>query len=115
MDIAKESSDAFPPLKSCLGGINALIKHYDVGLSSDLQIPQAYATQEYKDVKDKLGDLIPWLEKLLVTFAKVNPNNDHDEAERRSELAKFASCRKLFVYPRLIPTIDCWETSKHER
>ena len=31
LDIAKESSDAFPPLKSCLGGINALIKHYDVG------------------------------------------------------------------------------------
>ena len=32
LDIAKESSDAFPPLKSCLGGINALIKHYDVSL-----------------------------------------------------------------------------------
>ena len=30
LDIAKESSDAFPPLKSCLGGINALIKHYEV-------------------------------------------------------------------------------------
>ena len=32
LDIAKESTDAFPPLKSCLGGINALIKHYDVRL-----------------------------------------------------------------------------------
>jgi len=32
LDIAKESSDAFPPLKACLGGINALIKHYDVRL-----------------------------------------------------------------------------------
>lgn len=30
LDIAKESSDWFPPLKSCLGGISALIKHYDV-------------------------------------------------------------------------------------
>ena len=30
LDIAKESADVFPPLKSCLGGINALIKHYDV-------------------------------------------------------------------------------------
>lgn len=30
LDIAKESSDAFPPLKSCLGFITALIKHYDV-------------------------------------------------------------------------------------
>src|SRR5258708_22358769 len=30
LDIANESSDAFPPLKSCLGGINALIKYYEV-------------------------------------------------------------------------------------
>lgn len=30
LDIAKESSDVFPPLKSCLGGISALIKHYEV-------------------------------------------------------------------------------------
>jgi len=31
LNIAKESADACPPLKSCLGGIEALIKHYDVG------------------------------------------------------------------------------------
>ena len=30
LDIAKESSDAFPPLKSALGGVSALIKHYEV-------------------------------------------------------------------------------------
>jgi hypothetical protein len=39
LDIAKESSDAFPPLKSCLGGINALIKHYDVRWSDNPSIP----------------------------------------------------------------------------
>jgi hypothetical protein len=39
LDIAKESSDVFPPLKGCLGGISALIKHYEVcrsKISSDL-------------------------------------------------------------------------------
>ena len=30
LDIAKESSDWFPPLKSALGGVTALIKHYEV-------------------------------------------------------------------------------------
>jgi len=30
LDIAKESSDWFPPLKSALGCVNALIKHYEV-------------------------------------------------------------------------------------
>ena len=34
LDIANESSDAFPPLKSCLGGINALIKYYEVRVCS---------------------------------------------------------------------------------
>ena len=30
LEIAKESSDWFPPLKSALGGVSALIKQYEV-------------------------------------------------------------------------------------
>jgi len=30
LDVAKESADWFPPLKSALGGVNALIKHCEV-------------------------------------------------------------------------------------
>ena len=30
LDIAKESSDWFPPLKAALGGVSALVKHYEV-------------------------------------------------------------------------------------
>ena len=30
LDISNESADAFPPLKSCLGCINALVKYYEV-------------------------------------------------------------------------------------
>jgi len=30
LDVAKESSDWFPPLKSALGGVNALVKHCEV-------------------------------------------------------------------------------------
>ena len=30
LDVAKESSDWFPPLKAALGGVAALIKHYEV-------------------------------------------------------------------------------------
>jgi len=30
LDVAKESADWFPPLKSALGGVSALIKHYEV-------------------------------------------------------------------------------------
>ena len=30
LDVSHESSEWFPPLKSCLGGINALVKHCEV-------------------------------------------------------------------------------------
>jgi len=53
-------------------------------------------------VKDKLEDLIPWLEKLLVTLAKVNPDDDRDEVERQSELARFVSCLILRVHSKPI-------------
>ena len=32
LDIMKESADWFPPLKSALGGVTALIKHYEVSV-----------------------------------------------------------------------------------
>ena len=31
LDIGKESSDWFPPLKSALGGVSVVIRHYEVG------------------------------------------------------------------------------------
>ena len=41
LDIAKESSDWFPPLKSALGGVSALIKHYEVSHFTSL-LPVIY-------------------------------------------------------------------------
>jgi len=40
-------------------------------------------------VKDKLNDLVPWLKKLQQSLAKVNPDDNREEVERRSQLAKF--------------------------
>ena len=31
LDVGKECSDWLPPLKSALGGVSAVIKHYEVG------------------------------------------------------------------------------------
>ena len=52
-------------------------------------------------MKDKLDDLIPWLEKLLQSLAKVNPDDDPEEVERRSQLARFISHLTCLAYPRL--------------
>ena len=64
-----------------------------MSLSNNPSGLQTNITQEYNDVKDKLADLAPWLERLLVTLAKVNPNDDSDEVERRSELTKSVAAR----------------------
>ena len=44
--------------------------------------------QECGDVKDKLDELIPWLTKLLESLAKVDGNEDQQEVERRTQLAR---------------------------
>jgi hypothetical protein len=44
--------------------------------------------QQSEDVKDKLEQLIPWLTKLLEGLAKVDPNDDQREIERRTQLAR---------------------------
>ena len=68
---------------------------------SSRSIPPANTTQEYNGVKDKLDDLIPWLEQLLVTLAKADPNNGREEAERRSQLERSVSHLELLVYHKL--------------
>ena len=55
------------------------------------------SSQECKDVKDKLEELIPWLTKLLEGLAKVDPNGDQQEAERRTELARFAQNQRYLT------------------
>jgi len=47
--------------------------------------------QQSEDVKDKLEQFIPWLTKLLESLAKVDPNGDQQEVERRSQLARLVS------------------------
>ena len=92
LDIAKESSDACPPLKSCLGGINALIKHYDVRSPRTISSPSLTDyPQEIRDVKDKLEDLTPWVIKLKDSLTKAYAKDDREEVERRGQLEKSVS------------------------
>jgi len=49
------------------------------------------SSQQIQDVKDKLADLAPWVTKLKDSLTKANAEDDHEEVERRAQLAKFAS------------------------
>ena len=55
-------------------------------------------------MKDKLNDLVPWLKKSQETLTRVNPDDDPEEIERRSHLARSAS--SLASLPRSQLTLD---------
>ena len=99
LDVAKESSDWFPPLKSCLGGITALVNHYDVRCIKRSWARLTDPPQQYNDVKDKLEELLPWLTKLREGLAKADGNEGQQEVERRARLARSAQ-NQCLSFPR---------------
>jgi hypothetical protein len=48
-------------------------------------------SQQSKDVKEKLEELIPWLTKLKDGVTTPSADNNHEEAERREQLTQFVS------------------------
>ena len=56
-----------------------------------LKNPLTYPSQGCKDVEDKLGDLVLWLTKLKNSVTTASADGNHEEAERRKELARFLS------------------------
>ncbi|KAF9642509.1 hypothetical protein BDM02DRAFT_3176724 [Thelephora ganbajun] len=70
LDIAKESAGWFPPLEPALGGVIALIKRYE----------------QFEDVKDKIKDLKPQLDRFKQTITTTPIEGDPGETERRKEL-----------------------------
>ena len=64
LDVAKESADWFPPLKSALDGVNALIKHFEVSIGR-VDVVQSWhgLPQQFEDVEEKVEELLPQLDR----------------------------------------------------
>jgi hypothetical protein len=89
LDIAKESSDWFPPLKSALGGVGALIKHYEVWVEWVTIAHNLHErSQEFDDVREKLEGLKPQLDRLKQNITTTKIDKDPEETRRREELAR---------------------------
>lgn len=98
LDISKESSDWLPPLKSALGGMSALIKHCEVFVGWMFAAHDSHErSQQSEDVREKIEDLIPLLERLKQNVTATTVDGDQAEKQRRSELTRYA-CR-LFTLP----------------
>ncbi|KAF9645137.1 hypothetical protein BDM02DRAFT_3271911, partial [Thelephora ganbajun] len=70
LSITKDSADWFPPLKSALGGVTALIQYYE----------------QSEDVKDKIKDLKPQLDRFKQNIITTHVDGDPEETGRRREL-----------------------------
>jgi len=100
LDIAKESSDWLPPLKSALGGMNALIKHYEVLVRWMTAAHNLHERpQHFQDVREKISDLIPVLERFKQNITTATIDGDQAETQRRIELSRCA--RRLLNAPTL--------------
>ena len=91
LDIAKESSDWFGPLKSALGGVSALIKHYEVFVQSmAVACVLRERSQEFKDVEEKVEALTPHLRRFRRNADVAACDGDQEEENRRFELFRYA-------------------------
>jgi hypothetical protein len=90
LDIAKESADWFGPLKAVLGGVNALIKHYEVSVESTTFTHNSHrCSQEFEDVKEKIEELVPQLDTVKQTIAATIADEDPEETDRRMGLIRY--------------------------
>jgi len=114
LDIAKESSDWFPPLKSALGGVCALVKHYEVIIDWAVAVHDSCGRlQEFDDVKEKIEDLIPRLNMFKENAKAASVDGDQGEKDRRSALSGYA--HRLLTLPTPVDDLSaCWKKSRSD-
>ena len=90
LDIAKESSDWCGPLKSAFGGVSALVNHYEVPIERMAIGHNLHEhSQQFKDVREKIEDLIPHLNRFKQNASAAMANGDQAEKQRLSELSRY--------------------------
>ena len=88
-DVVKESSDVFPPLKSVVGGLTAILKHYDVRpASSASPMILMYYPQQATANRQAIEQLIPRVERLAESV-RANVSESETKEHKRRETLKW--------------------------
>lgn len=101
VEITKESSDMFPPLKTVVGAISVLIQNCDVGVSFSLiehscNIPPL-PLQRTADNAGAVKDIDQRVRSLAGLLAAPVGEDDYAEKARRMELRRFVLARARVV------------------
>lgn len=99
VDVARESSDLFLPLKAVLGALTVLIRNYDV---SPLQASVLLTADRFLQQTAANAEQIREIEERLQSLADVfaSPVNDQDSGEkaRRETLRKYVLFNEASVH-----------------
>ena len=96
LEVVKESSDVFTPLKSVVGGLSAILKQYDVS-SSYIENPYSadfvHCNKQYIANKEDVPRLINRVDSLSTSLTGQPQHGDIKEIERRKVLGRFVPAR----------------------
>ena len=99
LDVVKESSDVFTPLKSVVGGLSAILKQYDVSLYDSGNPDSAdfvYFNKQYIANKEDVQRLITRVDLLSTSLTGKPQHDDVKEIERREVLGRFVLAQFCF-------------------
>ena len=89
IDVVKESSDVFTPLKSVVGGLSAVLRYYDVRHAYLLNLwCRSLLNQQTMANRDTIGSLIPRVDGLAESLSTPAPEGEIKEMRRRQKLAE---------------------------
>jgi hypothetical protein len=88
INMIKESSDVFPPLKSVAGGLSAILQHCDVRSTSSMsphprRLP---SSQQTMACRQTIESLVPRVEGLAESLSAPAPEGEVKEEKRRTAL-----------------------------
>ena len=92
VEIAKETSDALPPLKAVVGAMSILIKNFDVSVSlsqAENLILTFFFHQQTSDNAESVKEIERRVKSLSSTLTSAVSGDDYAEKARRLELRRF--------------------------
>lgn len=112
ISMVKESSDAFPPLKSVAGGLSAILDHCDVrlcpGLNDSLHLCHPQRTVACRETVESL---MPRVEQLAESLSGPVPDGEVKEEERRKILKRYFASSEVDALSNLHNFPGNWITS----
>jgi hypothetical protein len=88
INMIKESSDVFPPLKSVAGGLSAILQHCDVRSTSSMSPHprRSPSSQQTMACRQTIESLVPRVEGLAESLSAPAPEGEVKEEKRRTAL-----------------------------